>query len=153
MDDHTPTVTGQVLGQGVGIRACLEALRPNWKTARVSCGFQLNATVRYDAAWESRGCGMDVGILSLPNPSTVRIGLKHDGRIALHQGAVDIGQDRTRSVTQICADALGAPIDRFDLLSGIPPSPRIAARPRLRVQTLVPEKLRRWRCKAAACNS
>src|SRR4029077_21050171 len=25
LDDHTPTVTGQVLGEGVGIRACLEA--------------------------------------------------------------------------------------------------------------------------------
>jgi CO/xanthine dehydrogenase Mo-binding subunit len=48
----------------------------------------------------------------------VRIGLKRDGRIALHQGAVDIGQGSNTIVTQICADALGAPIDRFDLISG-----------------------------------
>jgi CO/xanthine dehydrogenase Mo-binding subunit len=48
----------------------------------------------------------------------VRIGLKRDGRIALHQGAVDIGQGSNTIVTQICADALGAPIERFDLLSG-----------------------------------
>jgi CO/xanthine dehydrogenase Mo-binding subunit len=48
----------------------------------------------------------------------VRIGLKSDGRIALHQGAVDIGQGSNTIVTQICADALGAPIDRFDLVSG-----------------------------------
>jgi aldehyde oxidoreductase len=34
LDDHTPTVTGQVLGEGVGIRACLEALRTKWKAAR-----------------------------------------------------------------------------------------------------------------------
>jgi CO/xanthine dehydrogenase Mo-binding subunit len=60
------------------------------------------------------GCGNT----SLPNPSTVRIGLKRDGRIALHQGAVDIGQGSNTIVTQICADALGAPIERFDLLSG-----------------------------------
>jgi CO/xanthine dehydrogenase Mo-binding subunit len=60
------------------------------------------------------GCGNT----SLPNPSTVRIGLKSDGRIALHQGAVDIGQGSNTIVTQICADALGAPIDRFDLVSG-----------------------------------
>jgi CO/xanthine dehydrogenase Mo-binding subunit len=60
------------------------------------------------------GCGNT----SLPNPSTVRIGLKRDGRIALHQGAVDIGQGSNTIVTQICADALGAPIDRFDLVSG-----------------------------------
>jgi CO/xanthine dehydrogenase Mo-binding subunit len=44
--------------------------------------------------------------------------LKRDGRIALHQGAVDIGQGSNTIVTQICADALGAPIKRFDLLSG-----------------------------------
>ncbi len=60
------------------------------------------------------GCGNT----SLPNPSTVRIGLKRDGRIALHQGAVDIGQGSNTIVTQICADALGAPIEHFDLLSG-----------------------------------
>src|SRR4029077_18187677 len=60
------------------------------------------------------GCGNT----SLPNPSTIRVGLKADGRIALHQGAVDIGQGSNTIVTQICADAMGAPIDRFDLVSG-----------------------------------
>ncbi len=60
------------------------------------------------------GCGNT----SLPNPSTLRIGLKRDGRIALHQGAVDIGQGSNTVVTQICADALGAPISQFDLISG-----------------------------------
>jgi len=60
------------------------------------------------------GCGNT----SLSNPSTIRIGVKRDGRIALHQGAVDIGQGSNTIVTQICADALGAPIDAFDLISG-----------------------------------
>jgi aldehyde oxidoreductase len=60
------------------------------------------------------GCGNT----SLPNPSTMRVGLKTDGRIALHQGAIDIGQGSATVVTQICADALGCPIDRFDLVSG-----------------------------------
>jgi len=60
------------------------------------------------------GCGNT----SLPNPSTVRVGLKADGRIALHQGAVDIGQGSNTIVTQICADAMHAPIERFDLVSG-----------------------------------
>jgi CO/xanthine dehydrogenase Mo-binding subunit len=60
------------------------------------------------------GCGNT----SLPNPSTIRIGLKADGRIALHQGAVDIGQGSNTIIAQICADALGAPIERFDLVSG-----------------------------------
>src|SRR5258707_1281884 len=60
------------------------------------------------------GCGNT----SLPNPSTMRVGLKRDGRVALHQGAVDIGQGSATVVTQICAEALGAPLDQFDLLSG-----------------------------------
>ena len=54
----------------------------------------------------------------MPNPSTIRVGLKADGRIALHQGAVDIGQGSNTIVTQICADAMRVPIDRFDLVSG-----------------------------------
>jgi len=38
--------------------------------------------------------------------------LKADGRIALHQGAVDIGQAE-HDRPQICADAMGAPIERL----------------------------------------
>src|ERR1700727_3959660 len=34
LGNNSPTVTGQVLGEGVGIRACFEALRPKWRTAR-----------------------------------------------------------------------------------------------------------------------
>jgi CO/xanthine dehydrogenase Mo-binding subunit len=59
------------------------------------------------------GCGNT----SLPNPSTIRIGLQRNGRIAIHMGAVDIGQGSFTVVTQICAEAVGVPVDRFDLLS------------------------------------
>jgi CO/xanthine dehydrogenase Mo-binding subunit len=119
LDNQTPTVTGQVLGAGVGIRACFEALRPRWAAARAEAAAfntQTSGPVR-------RGVGIagmwyGCGNTSLPNPSTIRVGLKADGRVALHQGAVDIGQGSNTIVTQICADALGAPIDRFDLVSG-----------------------------------
>ena len=118
LDDRTPTVTGQVLGQGVGIRACLEALRPRWKAARgEAASFNLIAVGPLRRGVGVAGMWYGCGNTSLPNPSTVRIGLKRDGRIALHQGAVDIGQGSNTIVTQICADALGAPIERFDLLS------------------------------------
>jgi CO/xanthine dehydrogenase Mo-binding subunit len=119
LDDHTPTVTGQVLGEGVGIRACLETLRPKWQTARRDAAeFNSNATGALRRGVGVAGMWYGCGNTSLPNPSTMRIGLKRDGRIALHQGAVDIGQGSNTIVTQICADALGAPIERFDLLSG-----------------------------------
>jgi CO/xanthine dehydrogenase Mo-binding subunit len=58
------------------------------------------------------GCGNT----SLPNPSTMRVGLKSDGRVALHQGAVDIGQGSNTVIAQILADALGVPIGCIDLL-------------------------------------
>jgi CO/xanthine dehydrogenase Mo-binding subunit/aerobic-type carbon monoxide dehydrogenase small subunit (CoxS/CutS family) len=119
LDDTTPTVTGQILGEGVGIRACFEALRPRWVAARKAAA-DFNATT---AGPVRRGVGIagmwyGCGNTSLPNPSTIRVGLKPNGRIALHQGAVDIGQGSNTIVTQICADAMGIPIDRFDLVSG-----------------------------------
>ncbi len=119
LDNHTPTVTGQVMGEGVGIRACLEALRPGWKAARAAAEkFNASAAGPIRHGVGVAGMWYGCGNTSLPNPSTVRIGLKRDGRIALHQGAVDIGQGSNTIVTQICADALRAPIDCFDLISG-----------------------------------
>jgi len=119
LTDDTPTVTGQVLGEGVGIRACLEALRPKWQQARRKAGeFNTAASAPLRRGVGVAGMWYGCGNTSLPNPSTVRIGLKRDGRVALHQGAVDIGQGSNTVVAQICADSLGAPIGRFDLISG-----------------------------------
>jgi CO/xanthine dehydrogenase Mo-binding subunit len=119
LDDHSPTVTGQVLGAGVGIRACLEALRPRWAAARAeAAAFNAKATGPIRQGVGVAGMWYGCGNTSLPNPSTVRVGLKADGRIALHQGAVDVGQGSNTIVTQICADAMQAPIERFDLVSG-----------------------------------
>ena len=119
LDDDTPTVTGQVIGEGVGIRACFEALLPKWHAARKqSAEFNSKMSGPLRRGVGIAGMWYGCGNTSLSNPSTVRIGLKRDGRIALHQGAVDIGQGSNTIVTQICADALGAPIDRFDLISG-----------------------------------
>ena len=162
LDGSTPTVTGQVLGKGVGIRACLEALRPRWNEARLEAAEfnsitsgPLRRGVGVAGMWY--GCGNT----SLPNPSTVRIGLKRDGRIALHQGAVDIGQGSNTIVTQICADALGAPIERFDLVSGDTALTPDCGKTSASRQTLVTgraaqlagEKLRRAILKlAAACD-
>ncbi len=119
LDNDTPTVTGQVLGEGVGIRACFEALRPKWQTARKEAPtFNASALGPLRRGVGVAGMWYGCGNTSLPNPSTVRVGLKRDGRIALHQGAVDIGQGSNTIVTQICADALVAPVAQFDLVSG-----------------------------------
>jgi CO/xanthine dehydrogenase Mo-binding subunit/aerobic-type carbon monoxide dehydrogenase small subunit (CoxS/CutS family) len=113
-----PTVCGQVLGAGFGYKACLEALAPHWKRARAEAeAFNASGIRRYRRGVGMAGMWYGCGNTSLANPSTIRMGLKPDGRIALYQGAVDIGQGSNTVVTQISADALGAPIDRFDLLS------------------------------------
>jgi aldehyde oxidoreductase len=119
LDGESPTVTGQVLGKGVGIRACFEALRPNWESARAEgAAFNSNPAGPIRRGVGVAGMWYGCGNTALPNPSTVRVGLKSNGRIALHQGAVDIGQGSNTIVTQICADAMGVPIERFDLVSG-----------------------------------
>jgi CO/xanthine dehydrogenase Mo-binding subunit/aerobic-type carbon monoxide dehydrogenase small subunit (CoxS/CutS family) len=119
LESDTSTVTGQVIGAGVGIRACFEALRPRWKEARKEAAI-FNAASKNPLR---RGVGVagmwyGCGNTSLPNPSTMRVGLKRDGRIAIHMGAVDIGQGSATVVTQICAEAIGAPLEQFDLVSG-----------------------------------
>ncbi|MBI3674201.1 MAG: molybdopterin-dependent oxidoreductase [Rhizobiales bacterium] len=117
LGNDTPTVTGQVLGDGVGIRQCFEALRPHWTEAN-------RAATAHNAANPMRRCGAGVagmlygcGNTSLPNPSTIRLGLKADGRLALHQGAVDIGQGSNTVIAQIAADAVGLPLGLVDLVS------------------------------------
>jgi CO/xanthine dehydrogenase Mo-binding subunit len=117
LENDSPTVTGQILGAGVGIRACLEALLPRWKSAgeevarfNATKGSPLRRGVGVAGMWY--GCGNT----SLANPSTIRIGLQRNGRIAIHMGAVDIGQGSATVVTQICAEALGVPLDKFDLI-------------------------------------
>jgi CO/xanthine dehydrogenase Mo-binding subunit/aerobic-type carbon monoxide dehydrogenase small subunit (CoxS/CutS family) len=116
LDDGVATVTGQVFESGVGIRECLEALRPYWRTAREraarhnSAADGLRRGVGLAAGWY--GCGNT----SLPNPSTIRAGITADGRVVLHQGAVDIGQGANTVIAQIFADALGVALARIELV-------------------------------------
>ncbi|SOD93848.1 molybdopterin-dependent oxidoreductase [Caenispirillum bisanense] len=117
LDNGLPTVTGQVFAQGVGIKQCFEALREPWREARA-------AAAAFNAASDGRilrgvgvaGMWYGCGNTSLPNPSTIRVGLTAEGRLVLHQGAVDIGQGSNTVIAQICADALGLPVSQMSLL-------------------------------------
>ncbi|WP_245943816.1 molybdopterin-dependent oxidoreductase [Acuticoccus kandeliae] len=104
----TPTVCGQVFAQGVGIGACLDALAPHFARARgEAAAFNRAATgpLRRGAGLASGwyGCGNT----SMANPSTIKAGVTGDGRIVLHQGAMDIGQGANTVIAQIFAAALG----------------------------------------------
>ncbi len=112
------TVTGQVFKDGVGFKACLEALRPRWREAlQAARAFNESAAGPMRRGVGVAGMWYGCGNTSLPNPSTMRLGLTPDGRLTLFQGAVDIGQGSNTVIPQICADALGAPLDLFDLAS------------------------------------
>jgi CO/xanthine dehydrogenase Mo-binding subunit/aerobic-type carbon monoxide dehydrogenase small subunit (CoxS/CutS family) len=102
-----PTVTGQVFGSGIGYRDCLEAMRPHWERALAAA-----AEANTDGGSTRSGVGLagmwyGCGNTALSNPSTIKVGLRRDGRIALYQGAVDMGQGANTVMTQICADAVG----------------------------------------------
>jgi aldehyde oxidoreductase len=113
-----PTVTGQIFADGVGIKACFESLRPHWRTLRAEAeAFNQTARGAFRRGIGVAGMWYGCGNTSLSNPSTIRLGLKPDGRLRLHQGAVDIGQGSNTVVPQICADALGAPIAAFDFVN------------------------------------
>ena len=114
------TVTGQVFEKGVGIAACLEALVPAWDAA-LAKAHSFNSEAGESTKRKGVGiasCWYGCGNTSLPNPSTVRLGVKPDGHAVLHQGAMDIGQGANTVITQIAADALGVPVHEIEWVDG-----------------------------------
>jgi len=133
------TATGQLLKASVGLRACLDALRPAWQRSRASLaswraqhrsGERAPEAARWshtdphgsDPSMLRRGIGIacmwyGIGNTAMANPSEMEIGLKPDGRFVLFNGAVDIGQGSGTIMAQIAADALGVPLALMDQTS------------------------------------
>ncbi len=120
LENGMATVTGQNFDKGVGIGECLRALEADWQRAfdkaksynRSAQAAPFRKGVGVASCWY--GCGNT----SLPNPSTIRIGIRRDGTPVLHQGAVDIGQGANTVIAQIAADAFGVPVHAFELING-----------------------------------
>lgn len=120
--DSLPTVCGQVFEQGVGIGECFKSLRSAWNKVKnrvkeynmvaATNGSNLRRGVGVAGGWY--GCGNT----SLPNPSTIKAGIKHDGSIILHQGAVDIGQGSNTVISQIFAEGFGISTYQLQLVGG-----------------------------------
>ncbi|WP_025029190.1 molybdopterin-dependent oxidoreductase [Nitratireductor aquibiodomus] len=115
--DGDRTTCGQVLS-GVGIRECLEALKPHWARAQAEADEANAREGRVRRGIGVASCWYGCGNTALPNPSTIRVGITASGAVMLHQGAVDIGQGSNTVVTQICADASGLPLSAFQLVGG-----------------------------------
>ncbi len=116
LENHVPTVCGQVFEQGVGIKPCFEALKSAWNSERAEA-------TAFNAENEifKRGVGLaggwyGCGNTSLPNPSTIKSGIRKDGTIVLHQGAMDIGQGANTVISQIYATALGIPVHQLEIV-------------------------------------
>ncbi|MEJ8475666.1 molybdopterin-dependent oxidoreductase [Roseibium algae] len=111
-----PTVTGQVFDTGMGIVECFDSLEPHWMRAlEEAASFNASNSMR------KRGVGIaggwyGCGNTSLSNPSTIKAGITQDGKVMLHQGAVDIGQGSNTVIAQIFATALGIAMDRIELV-------------------------------------
>jgi CO/xanthine dehydrogenase Mo-binding subunit/aerobic-type carbon monoxide dehydrogenase small subunit (CoxS/CutS family) len=118
LSNGTPTICGQVFQQGVGIKACLQALRPAWAQLNAQAqafnatGGPLRRGVGVAGGWY--GCGNT----SLPNPSTIKAGVRADGTVVLHQGATDIGQGSNTVIPQIFARALGVDVAQIEMIDG-----------------------------------
>jgi CO/xanthine dehydrogenase Mo-binding subunit/aerobic-type carbon monoxide dehydrogenase small subunit (CoxS/CutS family) len=111
--DTTPS--GQRL-DSAGLHECLDALKPDWDDA-----LQRVAAFNSSSDRKRRGLGIacmwyGCGNTSMANPSTMRIALARDGTLTFFNGAVDIGQGSTTVLTQIAADALGVPLEKFTLV-------------------------------------
>lgn len=113
------TATGQVLTASAGLVACLLRLQPAWEAARR----RVEALDPASAGALRRGVGIacmayGIGNTVIANPSTMRVGLRRNGRVVLYNGAVDLGQGSSTVLVQICADALGLPVHLFDQVTG-----------------------------------
>ena len=117
--DRTPS--GQTLAS-VGMLDCLDALAPRWERALEDAARHPDGPTRRGVGIAS--CWYGCGNTALPNPSTIRIGITPEGQLKLHQGATDIGQGSNTVIAQIAADALGLPVEAFELVgpdTGITP--------------------------------
>ena len=121
LDNHQPTVTGQTFESAVGIRQCLDSLVEPWREA-LNDAEEFNRQAQASGSALRRGVGVasgwyGCGNTSLANPSTIKAGITPEGRVILHQGAVDIGQGSNTVIAQIFSDALGVPLNQVDIES------------------------------------
>ncbi len=118
LDNGLPTVTGQVFSSGVGIKACLEALQEPYRRAISDARKFAHTTKNLHKGVGIGSCWYGCGNTALPNPSIIRIGIKAEGAIILHQGAMDIGQGSNTVIAQIAADALGVAVAQLQFIYG-----------------------------------
>ena len=109
--------TGHVVETGVGIKECLEAVKPHYEKA-------MAGWVKEPASQPTRRRGVGLGAMwygigntAAQNPSTAQIELSLDGELTLFTGAADIGQGSTLILTQLAGEILGVEPGNFKVIS------------------------------------
>lgn len=115
LKDGQSTPCGQAL-EAVGIAECLDSLVPHWQQALADVAQHNGGDPIRRRGVGVASCWYGCGNTGLSNSSTIRIGVTSEGALRLHQGATDIGQGSNTVVTQIASDALGVPVDAFELI-------------------------------------
>jgi CO/xanthine dehydrogenase Mo-binding subunit len=111
------TATGQTLEASVGIKECLKALQPHYRSAGMDW-------IQEDPGpFKKRGIGIGamwygIGNTGVQNPSTARIEMDLDGTVTLFTGCADIGQGSTTVLSQILAETLGIDNDQIRIVVG-----------------------------------
>ncbi len=115
--DSTPT--GQVLAASVGLRACLDALRPAWAMAKAAAAAFNDRPCQDGSGHLRRGAGIacmwyGIGNTVIANPSTMKGALRwsegEGAHLFLYNGAQEIGQGTATILPQMFADAAGLPL-------------------------------------------
>ncbi len=112
------TATGQILEHSVGMAECLDVMKPAWVERRAAVE-AFNKTSEIVKRGVGIGCmWYGCGNTSISNPSTMKVGVSAEGKVTLYNGVMDIGQGPNTIMPQICADALGIPVDRISQING-----------------------------------
>ncbi|SDB09350.1 selenium-dependent xanthine dehydrogenase [Desulfonatronum thiosulfatophilum] len=95
LDQGRMVTTGQVLGRGIGLRACLEALREPWERVRKSGRAGLSCGIK--------NCGIGNGLVE---ECVALVEIHEGGRLVLHHGWSEMGQGIHTVAAQFLAHEL-----------------------------------------------
>ncbi|GAB6059048.1 selenium-dependent xanthine dehydrogenase [Desulfonatronum parangueonense] len=95
LDQGRMVATGQVLGPGIGLRACLEALREPWERVKKSGRAGLSCGIK--------NCGIGNGLVE---ECLAKVEIHENGRLVLHHGWSEMGQGIHTVAAQFLAHEL-----------------------------------------------